>query len=457
MMESFSPACEAFLLELEGSVSLSPEHFQHMIRDFHVDMERGLHGRDSSLKMLPSFVDRPKGDERGRFLALDLGGTHLRVLEAALDGKGKAEALALKTFAVPKREMQGTGHRLFDFIAACIDRFLTDCSLDRAKTHDLAFVFSFPVQQTGIASGKLVRWTKGFTATGVEGRDVVFLLNQALRRQQISCLRVAALTNDTVGALMAGSYADPSCDMAVILGTGTNACYREKHIHIRKLRGLSPEGHMIVNMEWGNFDKARRTPYDLRVDELSVNPGAMYFEKMVSGMYLGEITRLVMLDAFRQGLVFQGAAPNWLHEKDALKTEDMSLIEKDDAPGLDEAEAFLNYRGISSTLSDRHFLRRVCRLVSERSMKLSAAAVSAVISWMDPDLAHRHAVAVDGGLFEKYPGYEMKMTKAIKERCRAQADRIRLVHPRDGSGVGAAITAAVAAAAKTAKPPSPST
>jgi len=456
MTRSFPPACQAFLSDLNRSLSLSPDHIQHMIRDFHLDMEKGLRGRDSSLNMLPSFVDRPEGDERGRFLALDLGGSHLRVLEVALHGKGKAEALALKTFVIPKREMQETGARLFDFIAACIDRFLSDCLIDRGKTHDLAFAFSFPFHQTGIASGKLLGWTKGFTATGVEGRDVVFLLNEALRRKQISCLRVAALTNDTVGALMAASYSDSTCDMGVILGTGTNACYREKQSNIYKLKGRRPKEHMIVNMEWGGFDKARRTSYDMRVDELSVNPGAMYFEKMVSGMYLGEITRLILLDAIRRGLVFQDHpnGPDRLYEKHALKAEDMSLIEQDETAGLDKAGAFLNHRGICSTLFDRFFLRRVCQLVSERSIRLSAGAISAVISWMDPDLAHMHTVAVNGGLFEKYAGYEMRLTKAVSEHCCGQADRIRLVYSRDGSGIGAAITAAVAASINTAEPPS---
>jgi len=128
-------------------------------------------------------------------------------------------------------------------------------------------------------------------------------LNEALRRKNISCIKIAALANDTVGTLVARSYADPTCDLGVIMGTGTNACYREKLSNIPKLRGPDPEEYMIVNMEWGNFDKLRLTRYDNKLDEASVNPDAMYLEKMVSGMYLGEITRLILIDLIKRDLI----------------------------------------------------------------------------------------------------------------------------------------------------------
>ena len=35
----------------------------------------------------------------------------------------------------------------------------------------LGFTFSFPLQQEGLAIGRLVKWTKGFNCEGVEGED----------------------------------------------------------------------------------------------------------------------------------------------------------------------------------------------------------------------------------------------------------------------------------------------
>jgi len=451
MIKSSPVAYEEFVSYLEKFFTISLNDIKVIITDFHAEMQKGLSGYESSLKMIPSFVDRPKGNEKGRFIALDLGGTNFRVLAVELDGKGNSRVLAVSKFAIQKKDMQGTGVQLFDFITDCIDSFLTENNIDRKNLYDLAFTFSFPVEQTNIAAGKLIVWTKGFTAKGVEGEDIIILLNEALRRKNISCIKVAALVNDTVGTLVAKSYTDPTCDLGVIMGTGTNACYREKLSNIQKLRGQDPKGHMIVNMEWGNFDKLRPTCYDKQLDEASVNPGAMYLEKMVSGMYLGEITRLILIDLIKKDLLFlnEPDAAESFKKKDSLKTEHMSLIEGDETTNLDEVEQFFNNNGISNiTLHDKTILKRLCEFVSARAARLGAAAISAVITWIDPELNDRHTVGIDGSLFEKYPGFGAKMTDVFKKLFAEKAEKIMLVHSKDGSGKGAAIIAAVAASSK---------
>ena len=448
MNDSSPVACEKFILYLEELFSISLNDIRMMITNFHAEMQRGLSGDGSSLKMIPSFVDRPKGDEKGEFLALDLGGTNFRVLAVELDGKGNSNVQAVSKFTIQKKEMQGTGVQLFDFIAACIDSFLSENGMDRNKVYDLAFTFSFPVKQTNIAAGKLIVWTKGFTAKGMEGEDIIALLNEALRRRNISCIEVVALANDTVGTLVAGSYADSTCDLGVIMGTGTNACYREKISNIRKLRGFDPDGRMIVNMEWGNFNKLKRSCYDKQLDEGSVNPGAMYFEKMVSGMYLGEITRLILIDLIKRDLVFihEPNAAERFKEKGSLKTREMSLVEGDKTKTLGEVEKFLENHGISNmTFHDRTVLKQLCEIVSARAARLGAAAVSAVITWMDPELEELHTVGFDGSLFEKYPRFGDRMADLFKKLYGGNAEKITLVHSKDGSGIGAAIIAAVAA------------
>lgn len=56
--------------------------------------------------------------------------------------------------------------------------------------------------------------------------DVIDLLSAACKRKGLD-VTLEALVNDTVGTLMARAYSDPKCRVGVILGTGTNACYRE--------------------------------------------------------------------------------------------------------------------------------------------------------------------------------------------------------------------------------------
>lgn len=429
------------LSHLEGLFFVSLQDAREIMLHFHEEMRLGLAGAKSSLKMLPSFISRPTGTETGNFLALDLGGTNIRVMAVALDGKGKATLAAVSRFAIPDEAMGGTGETLFDFIADCIQSFFSEHHIAMRQDYDLAFTFSFPVEQHSIASGKLICWTKGFTASGVEGKDVVALLTQALQRKQMEFIHVAALANDTVGTLTARSYADPACDMGVILGTGTNACYPEKTARILTYQGSGASMEMIVNMEWGGFDKLHPNVYDQILDYASHNAGEQRLEKMVSGMYLGELARLAIIDLIERGLLFTESSLPLFSEAYALTTEHLSLM----ARGQD---FFTDFGLTDVSATDQNAVREICRIVSTRSARITGAAIAAVVAWMDPGLESNHTIAIDGALFEKYPGFQSNLTGLLFDVFGRRANRIKLDLTRDGSGIGAAIIAAVAASAR---------
>ena len=53
---------------------------------------------------------------------------------------------------------------------------------------------------------------------------------------------------------------------------------------------------MVINTEWGGFGDEGGldkwvTKYDREIDQNSVNTGKQIYEKMIAGMYLGEIVR----------------------------------------------------------------------------------------------------------------------------------------------------------------------
>jgi hexokinase len=96
-------------------------------------------------------------------------------------------------------------------------------------------------------------------------------------------------------------------------------------------------------------------------------------------------------------------------------------------------------------------LKRLCELVSARAAALGAGAICAAVTWMDPEIREVHTVGIDGSLFEKYPGFANRMTGVFKGLYGERAERVRLVHSRDGSGKGAAIIAAVAASSRRIK------
>ncbi|KAK6012786.1 Hexokinase, partial [Ostertagia ostertagi] len=155
--------------------------------------------------MLPTYVRAiPNGEESGDYLVLDLGGTNFRILLIRLNGR-EAEMTG------KNRIMQATAEELFDHIAECMARFMEEQGIPFSRKLPLGFTFSFPCQQEGLTSAKLIRWTKGFAVTGCEGMDVCKMLKEACGRRSDIDIDVVALLNDTVGTLMACAFKENTC------------------------------------------------------------------------------------------------------------------------------------------------------------------------------------------------------------------------------------------------------
>ena len=74
-----------------------------------------------------------------------------------------------------------------DFCAECLASFIQDrnngAEEDKLpESISLGFTFSYPCIQDRIDHGVLLRWTKGFGAPGVEGKDVAALFKDSLEK-----------------------------------------------------------------------------------------------------------------------------------------------------------------------------------------------------------------------------------------------------------------------------------
>ena len=54
------------------------------------------------------------------------------------------------------------------------------------KKLPVGFTFSFPCRQSRIDEAVLITWTKRFKASGVEGADVVKLLEKAIKKRGVT-------------------------------------------------------------------------------------------------------------------------------------------------------------------------------------------------------------------------------------------------------------------------------
>jgi len=400
---------------------------------------------ESSVRCFPTYVTKlPTGEEEGKFLALDLGGTNFRVILMEIGKEGKFD-MESNTFSVDKRIMVGSGEALFDHIADCLASFLHERNLQE-ETLPLGFTFSFPLVQEGLTVGRLAQWTKGFKCSSVEGRDVVGLLKEAIRRRGDVSIDVVAILNDTTGTLMSCAWREPKCRIGLILGTGTNACYLEK---VENVDTFSPqqegEDHVIINTEWGAFgDKGElefvRTKWDLEVDRTSLNPGKQTFEKMISGMYMGELVRLVLLDMIEEGLIFQNQNINTLRRSGTFPTSFLSEVEADPVGEYDRSRTVLFSLGVVGASEDElSALRTVCEIVSRRAAFMCAAGITALLKKMD---YKEVTIAVDGSLFRHHPHFHNVMKSRVAQLMGIDY-KFDLLLSEDGSGRGAALVAAV--------------
>ncbi|XP_064209914.1 hexokinase-2 isoform X2 [Anguilla rostrata] len=405
--------------------------------------------QQASVKMLPTFVrSTPDGTEHGDFLALDLGGTNFRVLLVRVrSGKRRSVEMHNKIYAIPQDTMQGTGEELFDHIVNCIADFLEYMGM-KGSSLPLGFTFSFPCKQNKLDEGVLLKWTKGFKASGCEGEDVVGLLKDAVRRREDFDLDVVAVVNDTVGTMMTCGYEDPHCEVGLIVGTGTNACYMEEMRNVELVEG--DDGRMCVNMEWGAFGDQGElddvsTEFDRAVDELSAYPGKQRYEKMISGMYLGEVVRNVLLDFTARGLLFRGRLSERLKSRGIFETRFLSQIESDRL-ALRQVRSILQHLGLtSSTCEDSILVKEVCSVVSRRAAPLCGAGLAAVVDRIRqnrqlPEL--RVTVGVDGTLYKLHPHFSTIMLETVRDL--APQCNVSLLQSEDGSGKGAALISAVA-------------
>lgn len=121
--------------------------------------------------------------------------------------------------------------------------------------------------------------------------------------------------------------------MGCIFGTGCNSAYMEDCGSIPKLAHLNlpPDTPMAINCEYGAFDNEHvvlpRTRYDIIIDDESPRRGQQSYEKMVAGLYLGELWRLIIRDLHERGLVLEGKTIPKLDVAYSLDSSFPALIE----------------------------------------------------------------------------------------------------------------------------------
>uniref|UniRef100_A0A674B327 Phosphotransferase n=1 Tax=Salmo trutta TaxID=8032 RepID=A0A674B327_SALTR len=450
---SLSSVLETVLMveQILSEFRLKKEQLKEVMKRMMREMDRGLRvetHQEASVKMLPTYVcSTPEGSEVGDFLALDLGGTNFRVMLVKV-GEDEERGWKVETkhqmYSIPEDAMTGTAEMLFDYIAECISDFLNRQHIKHKKL-PLGFTFSFPVRHENIDKGILLNWTKGFKASGAEGNNVVGLLRDAIKRRGDFEMDVVAMVNDTVATMISCYYEDRSCEVGMIVGTGCNACYMEEMRTVELVEG--EEGRMCVNTEWGAFGangelEEFRLEYDRVVDETSLNPGQQLYEKLISGKYMGELVRLVLLKLVNEELLFNGEASTLLKTRGSFETDRLLSDESGDRKQIYN---ILSTLGVLPSELDCDIVRLACESVSTRAAHMCGAGLAGVINRMRERRSQavlKITVGIDGSVYKLHPCFQDRFHKVVRELT-PHCD-ITFIQSEEGSGRGAALISAVA-------------
>ena len=322
------------------------------------------------------------------------------------------------------------------------------------KIFPVGFTFSFPIKQPSLNKGILLQWTKGFNISGVVNKDIVELMNNAFTRYTIPA-RIEAICNDTVGTLISCSYQHRNTKIGIIIGTGTNAAYVEPE-----------KDDEVINIEWGNFDEKgeylpRVESTDILMDSYTVNKGLYLAEKMLSGMYTGEICRLLMLQMFPDKIAPGSILLDRFGEFSGYQvTILLRLYYKNKGPeGIEKILEILHgdkYRLKGFDENDVMVMVEIFKLIMNRSADLAACLLLGVlekcgfyresVNGFELCDKYKHdyiTVGIDGGVFLNMPQYPQRirktMVRMVGERI---VNKVNIDHAEDGSGRGAALCVA---------------
>ncbi|KAF2115807.1 hypothetical protein BDV96DRAFT_612425 [Lophiotrema nucula] len=398
----------------------------------------------SNICMLPSYNDKlPTGLEQGTYLALDVGGSTFRVAVVELSGKQAGaksmRIVTMKSYAInnPVRYLRGTA--FFDWMAQKIEAAIVDPQVQRingTKSFGMGLAWSFPVEQTSIRSGNLLAMGKGFRATeGTLGQDLSELIMAPCRKRNLP-VHMESIVNDASATLLSRAYEDPATRFAVILGTGFNIAVHlpTSALATSKYNGypqkwIDHATHVLVNTELSMFGKNvfPTTRWDDLLNENHVRPDFQPFEHMISGRYLGEIVRLIVVEAVRTAGLFSGELPEKLAEPYSLETGTVAAIEMDESKNFTQAIALFQSKHALSkppSYKDISFLRQVSQLVSHRAAAYLAAGIHSLWNLriqsegLSANEAGRLAIGCNGSVIEKYPHF--------RELCQTHLDELTI-------------------------------
>ena len=401
----------------ENQISVS------QIRDiFLSEMHKGLKGENSSLGMYPSYIPiekKIKLNHYRRIVVVDAGGTHLRTALGLIDENGSVQIVRFKKHPMIGRHEMLRSDEFFDILVELITPYLSEADA-------MGISFSFPGKITKDRDLIITGMAKEIDIEDIENLSLRDGIIYAINKRGYEKLPIIAV-NDTVASLIAAGTTNTlqSYDAmaGLIVGTGTNTCYREKSENI-KIPGYANAGlNDIINIESGSFAGFRGGTFDERLDRNSALPRDHIFEKMVGGKYLGELVYITCKEAQKEGLISEKYDLAFLNNATAKDLDHILLETPQNNP--------------------EHGIQQITLNIVDRAAKLIAANLSAILSIQGSNI-HKALFSFEGSTIKKLAGLEDKVRSELD--LLHKDTTIEYVTTENAVLIGSAIAAALCTA-----------
>lgn len=408
-------------------------NMQELVGIFLDEMEKGLEGKESTLRMIPTYIET-EGElvANQPVIAIDAGGTNFRTAIVYFDDNMNLITEKLENGRMPGVEKELGKKEFFREMAGYLEDYID-------KSDNIGFCFSYATEISPNKDGKLLEWSKELKAPEVIGEMIGENLLAALGTPG----KKLVLMNDTVSTLLAGKAATAGKEyetyIGFILGTGTNTSYTEPNKNITKTSGLDPDKSQIINIESGNFGKGPCTNIDTAFDNTTKNPGRYTFEKMFSGGYFGGLCTFTLKQAAKEG-IFRKETASAINRLPELSSEEVNkFVCGIDADGSSLKHAF-------STEEDKNTGIGIIEGLIERASKLVAANLAAVILRTGKAQSADKPVlmTIEGTTFYKLKNFREMFETYLTQFLSGENQRYYdIVEVPNSSLVGAAIAAIV--------------
>jgi len=506
MAASSTAVIDGFLKPLEVGSSCVSELAAELASTF-----RELSSRSSD-QFLPTPISesilRPAADqEQGRHLAIDIGGTNLRVAfvellgtehhEAYVNGDGPKYVPATthrqlrrhleQSWPIQDHLKNENSESLFAWIGSKVVEVVAQgCkafSLPPDEELCMGVTFSFPMKQSSLSEATLMPMGKGFAITS--NLDLGGHLRKGYEKHRepgLPPIKIAAISNDAVATLVSFIYQFPAAahqkaSMGLIVGTGCNATIPLKLSSLRQDKrpvsiSVSPDQDIAdvkiaVNTEWsinGTAPPLRKfgliTHWDEELDRAGEAPGFQPLEYMTAGRYLGELARLIFVDYLTklESLPI-GSLPARLHQRFGLTTTFISHFFPGSRNGqlLDQLQAEFPTDDFQWTESHSFALYRIAKAIETRAAVIVAAAIVGLLLCAEEiqeaqqangdSTARELVVGYTGGCiqhFQEYLADTQRFLDEIMEPYKHARVVLRPYHDGGITGAGILVPAALA-------------